>query len=227
MLYQPKPRAAAKKTAHSRAARGEAQKARTRAAIVQAAIPVFARYGPDIPVVDDFVKAAGVSRGTFYNYFETTRELLEAAMTVISDQLMETVMPAVMDEPNPVIRFATGARLFYREARLDPVLRGFLKAVANIGPLASRRVHDDIKDAIEQELISVKDSDLAKAVAVGVMIFALQIPDVETSGAARGPEMVRAILRAWGVAPALIEEAMAVTLPPLPHHENKDWADSA
>ena len=37
-----------------------------------------AEHGPDIPVVDDFVKAAGVSRGTFYNYFKSTSELFEA-----------------------------------------------------------------------------------------------------------------------------------------------------
>lgn len=212
MSYEPKPKAP--RGVHPRTASGQVQKAKTRAAIIEAAIPVFARHGPDIPVIDDFVKAAGVSRGTFYNYFQTTRELLDAAMDSISDELITAIVPAVAGQPNPVIRFATAARLFYRKARLDPVLRAFLGSVSGVGTLAMHHARADLEEAIEYKLVQVKDIELAEAIAFGVMVFALKTSRVEAGGQERAREVVRAILNALGVAPVLIEQAMQASLPP-------------
>jgi len=211
MPYQPKPKSP--REVHPRTTSGQAQKMRTRAAIIRAAIPVFARHGPDIPVIDDFVKAAGVSRGTFYNYFQTTRDLLDATMEQISNDLIETIIPAVADETNPVIRLATAARLFYRKARLDPVFRAFLGSVSGVGHLAVTRMHVDLEEAIAADLIQVKDIELAEAISVGLMVFALRSTNVEAGGPERAREVVRAILNALGADPRLIDQAMQVPLP--------------
>ncbi|WHZ12492.1 MAG: Transcriptional regulator, AcrR family [Burkholderiaceae bacterium] len=214
MPYQPKPKPV--KAVHPRTISGQAQKARTRAAIIRAAIPIFASHGPDLPVIDDFVKAAGVSRGTFYNYFQTTRDLLEASMACISDELIETIIPAVADESNPVIRFSTAARLFYRKARLDPVFRAFLGSVSGVGNLAVQEARADLEEAIEKGLVKVRDIELAEAIAFGVMVFALRTSKAEKGGQERSREVVRAMLNALGVEPDLIERAMRVPLPPPP-----------
>ena len=200
---------------HHRTLSAQAQKARTRATIIQAAIPVFAARGPDLPVIDDFARAAGVSRGTFYNYFQTTRELLEAAMSVISDELIEAIIPAVAQEANPVVRFATAARMFYRKARLDPVFRGFMDSVSGVGNLAVERARGDLQQAIEQGLVKVRDLELAEAIAFGVMVFALRTSNAEAGGPERAREVVRAMLNALGVAPDLIQQAMDIPLPSL------------
>lgn len=212
MSYEPKPKVP--RGVHPRTASGQAQKAKTRAAIIEAAIPVFARHGPDIPVIDDFVKAAGVSRGTFYNYFQTTRELLDAVMSSLSDELIETIIPAVAGQSNPVIRLATAARLFYRRARLDPMFRAFLGSVSGVGNLAVHHARADLQEAIEQKLVRVQDIELGEAIAFGVMVFALKTSSVEAGGQERAREVVRAILNALGVAPDLIEQAMQTALPP-------------
>lgn len=202
---------------HPRTASGQAQKTRTRAAIVRAAIPVFANHGPDIPVIDDFVKAAGVSRGTFYNYFQTTRDLLDATMEQISNDLIETIIPAVIDQPNPVIRLATAMRLFYRKARLDPVFRGYLDSVSSVGNLAATRARGDLQEAISQNLIKVKELELAEAIIFGVMVFALRTSKVEAGGPGRAHEVVRAVLNALGTDQKLIEVALSIPLsPPAP-----------
>lgn len=208
------PKSKSPREVHPRTTSGQAQKTRTRAAIVRAAIPVFAHHGPDIPVIDDFVKAAGVSRGTFYNYFQTTRDLLDATMDQISNDLIETIIPAVADEPNPVIRLATAARLFYRTARLDPVFRAFLGTVSGVGNLAVMRARADLEEAIAKDLIKVKDIELAEAISFGVMVFALRSSNVDAGGPERAREVVRAILNALGATPRLIDQAMKVPLPP-------------
>lgn len=213
MTYELKARR--KPAINPRTAASEAQRARTRALIIEAAVPIFARYGPDIPVIDDFAKAAGVSRGTFYNYFGTTRELLDAAMAAISDKVIATIVPIVESEPNPVIRLATAARLFYRRAVHDPVFRAFLGSVSGVGTLAIRRARGDLEEAMTKGLIEIAEIELAEAVAIGVMVFALRSSNVESGGRARAHQVVRAILRGLGTDPALIEEALSRDLPPL------------
>ena len=56
------------------------RRARMRRKLVESALLVFAEKGVDASVIEDVIAAAGVSRGTFYNYFRTNAELLVAAI---------------------------------------------------------------------------------------------------------------------------------------------------
>lgn len=206
--------------AHHRTAIGQAQKVKTRELIIQCAIPVFAQYGPDSPVIDDFVKAAGVSRGTFYNYFSTTRELLDATMATLSDEVIASIIPAVEDEPNPLIRFASAARMYYRKATIDPLFGQFLGSVSTVGALAVEHARIDLQEAMNEGCFRIKDMELAEAIAFGVMVFSLRATHAKEATDVRALEVVRAILSALGVAPLLIEEALNAPLPPLTPGEN-------
>ncbi|MFD2272333.1 TetR/AcrR family transcriptional regulator [Undibacterium arcticum] len=55
------------------------------------------KKGPDLPVIDDFIAAAGVARGTFYNYFNTTSELLAAVTGEMSDEVLSIIDPEVFE----------------------------------------------------------------------------------------------------------------------------------
>lgn len=200
---------------HHRTATGQAQRAKTRVMIIRAAIPVFAKYGPDSPVIDQFASAAGISRGTFYNYFTTTRELLQATMELLADNLITNIFSAVEGEVNPVVRFAIAARLYYRQARLDPLLGRFMDSISGVGALASEHGRKDLEEAIAQNLIQVNDIELATAIAYGVMVFALRTPSEQEDTEQRALEVVRATLRALGVKPSLLERALGVPLPPV------------
>lgn len=199
--------------AHHRTAIGQQQRVKTRAWIIKSAIPVFAEHGPDVPVIDDFVKAAGVSRGTFYNYFQTTRELLDAVMGTVSDELIAAIVPVVAEMSDPVLRLATAARIYYRQATTDPLLGAFLGSVSGVGTLAIERARDDMLQAMRAGQIKVQDIELAQAIAIGVMVFALKNPAARAGGDARGAEVVRAILAGLGVSSALIAKALRVSLP--------------
>ncbi|MDR3454183.1 MAG: TetR/AcrR family transcriptional regulator [Rhodoferax sp.] len=212
MTYEPKTKP--KRVMHHRTASGQAQKAKTRELIIQSAIPVFAKHGPDSPVIDDFVQAAGISRGTFYNYFQTTRELLDAAMARLSDEVIATIVPVVEGEPNPVIRFASAARMYYRKATLDPLFGQFLGSVSSVGALAMEHAHADLQEAMQAGFFKIQDMDLAEAVAFGVMVFSLRTAKAREGGDARALEVVRAILSALGVDPTMIDLALSVPLPP-------------
>ena len=200
---------------HYRTAIGQAQKVKTRAWIIQCALPVFAEHGPDIPVIDDFAKAAGISRGTFYNYFRTTRELLDATLDVMSDDVIASIIPAIAGESNPVKRFATGARMYYRKATLEPTYAAILGSISGVGTLTVRQARADLQEAIDAHLVKVTDIELAEAVAFGVMVFALKTSRALTGGQDRALEVVRIMLSALGVSSSLIDEALQNPLPAL------------
>ena len=80
----------------ARAAAAENRKAQTRERLLEAAIVVIGDKGPDASSVEDFVAAADVSRGTFYNYFPTMEDLLRAVRRKLTDALM-----AVLDAHLP------------------------------------------------------------------------------------------------------------------------------
>ena len=69
--------------------------ARTETRILEAALGVFADMGPDAPKIDDFAQAAGVSRGTFYNYFESVDALLADTSEWATREHIETIETAL------------------------------------------------------------------------------------------------------------------------------------
>jgi len=73
---------------------------------------VFARKGPDAVVIDDFVAEAGVARGTFYNYFRTTEELLDGVTAELSDVVSLSIEEVVLKIPDPLERLTCGCLLY-------------------------------------------------------------------------------------------------------------------
>lgn len=194
--------------AHHRTAIGQAQRAKTRAWIIQCAIGVFAERGPDAPVIDDFAKAAGVARSTFYSYFQTTHELLDATMATLSDEVIASVVPVVADEPDPLLRLATAAWMYYSKATADPLLGAFLGSVSSIGALAAEHAREDLRLAIEAGSIKIKDIDLAEAIAHGIMVFSLRTPSARNVGNERALAVIEATLAALGASPGHIDAAL-------------------
>jgi AcrR family transcriptional regulator len=88
---------------------GAARREKTRNRLIETALGVFAEKGPDLPIIDDFIAAAGVARGTFYNYFRTTGELLVAVAGESSDQVLGVIDPLVLAEADPVRRLVVGS----------------------------------------------------------------------------------------------------------------------
>ena len=91
---------------------GAARREQTRRKLLEAALAVFAEKGPDAPVIDDFIAAAGVARGTFYNYFSTTQELLDAVTSELSDQILVSIDAVVLRIADPLQRMVCGCLLY-------------------------------------------------------------------------------------------------------------------
>lgn len=76
--------------------------------------------GPDACSIEDFVAAAGVSRGTFYNYFPATEDLLRAVQLKVGGSLsavLDARLPAHMPASR---RLATRLHSYMVSVTRDP-----------------------------------------------------------------------------------------------------------
>ena len=111
--------------------------------ILEAAMRVFGEKDAEGTTIDDVIQAAGVARGTFYNYFSTTEELLVATSRWLEDDLMLTIQGALEDVGDPVDRTAIGIRLWLHWSRRDPALCRFVVRNRFRGALVEQIVTSD------------------------------------------------------------------------------------
>jgi len=109
------------------------RRARMRRKLVESALLVFAEKGVDASVIEDVIAAAGVSRGTFYNYFRTNGELLVAAIEELGNEVVDLIESRVKARPSPAERLFVGLRLYLDAARRFPL---FARFIARVGPQA-------------------------------------------------------------------------------------------
>jgi AcrR family transcriptional regulator len=160
-----------------RAEIGKGKRARTRTALVEAAMRVFARLGPDAPTIEDFIAEAGVARGTFYNYFETSDELLVAVATVVSEQLL-AAMAVLRRLPDPADRLGCSVRTFVRKAASDPtwgwIIVRIALVAAPIGTSMRAYLAADIKDGLTTGRFHSPSRQAAYDLVLGTGLMAMR-----------------------------------------------------
>jgi len=203
----------ARKAADHRTRVGRERRARTRQRIIEAALGVIAERGPDVPVIEDFIQAAGVARGTFYNHFETTEELLTATSSWLEDALIDSIESVIGVFDDPVRRAATGMRLWLHLARQDPVFCAFVVRSRFRGASVERTLALDLGAGLRSGRLTAPSVELARDLVVG-MIREAQARMMATRVPATYPDdVVRMILRALRVDERRIAALLAAPLP--------------
>lgn len=78
------------------------QKADRNRRLLEAALQLFQTVGYDAARIEDIAEAAGVSVGTFYNYFQTKGDLLLATVTMEVETVLEAGEAILADPPRDV-----------------------------------------------------------------------------------------------------------------------------
>ena len=102
------------------------KRALTRTRLLDATMKVFAGVVDRMPVIEDVVRMAEVSRGTFYLHFLSVDEALHAVSQAQSDQMTRDILPVYDILKEPWQRFAVGFRLFLKRAYADPAWASFV-----------------------------------------------------------------------------------------------------
>jgi AcrR family transcriptional regulator len=156
-------------------------KDRRRQQLIEAATRVFARIGYASADISDIVVEAGVVRGTFYLYFKTKRELLQAVVDQYLDYLRQLAPP--VSQPGQSLRsqltaaFAATLRHHATQPELalvvlrdgwaaEPEITDQLRAA---GDSAKAALAGSYRRLMERGLLRAVDSHLA-ATAVGGLL---------------------------------------------------------
>lgn len=194
---------------------GMERRARTKARILAAAMRVFAEKGPDAPVIDDFIREAGVARGTFYNYFTRTDQLLVAVSRSLEDDLMLSIEEEIAGLEDPVERLATGVRLWLRWARSDPVWCAFIVRSRFRGRLVERQLTADLRDGRLAGSFEFPSIRIGRDLVVGTILEAMHRIMTSPVSLAYADGVARAILRGLGLDTHTIGRLLARPVPKL------------
>ena len=193
---------------------GRRRRARTEARIIASAIHVFAEKGEQNAVIDDFIAAAGIARGTFYNYFRSTNELLAAAKEWLSDDMHQTITESIRDIEDPLVRFAMGIRLWMRKATTDRAWCGFVAQVRMMDTRAAVLPIRDLKQSRKAGLLNVPSLEVAVDLMAGMATSAMHRM-LEDPGLKNYEDHVTiVILQGLGASAARIADIMKRPLPP-------------
>jgi AcrR family transcriptional regulator len=197
---------------------GARRREKTRLRLLESALAVFTEKGPDVAVIDDFVAAAGVSRGTFYNHFKTTSELLLALATAMSDEVLQIVDPHVLGLEDPIQRVATGTRLYMQMALRYPLWGVFLTRVgtriATRGQLIDVYLTRDLELAHKSKRVIVDSILVARDIVLGSIFYGIETMLTEPTRSNHPEHIIQCVLIGFGLEP---KEAKAIAFMPLPN----------
>lgn len=199
---------------------------RMRGRLLAATMEVCGGFGPaEHAVVEDVIRAAGVSRGTFYKYFDSLEEAKEALGRELVDEMVAGLgaMFAGVDDPRQ--RAASGTILTIGRAAQDPVWGSFVARTEHLAEesvlIATMRANT--LNGIERGVFRIPSAETAIDVQLGIALQGMR-------HAARQPEnprdyildMAALSLRAMGVpaksAAAVARRAMADIVARAPDH---------
>lgn len=212
MSTRPTPRKSRKQDHRTRV--GRERSARTETRILRAALGVFGEMGPTAPKIDDFLGAAGISRGTFYNHYASVEELLAAASEWATRQLIAAIEGSLEGIDDPVLRFGVGLRSFLARARSDS---GFCKFVAQVWTLGGLDLPErDLRAGLRQGTFRASSLESATDLLYGGLRQSLMRMASGATPPDYGEQVTELYLRALGTPARYLT---AVSKYPLPSFE--------
>jgi AcrR family transcriptional regulator len=187
----------------ARAANAEQRRAKTRLRLLEAAMAVIAEKGSETASVEDFVAAAGVSRGTFYNYFPAIEDLLEALNAYLAEGLDRRLAIVTEGERDPAMVLALIVHEGFRLTMLDP-LRGWvaLRIEGTSIPratLVAKRFDTIFQWAVDKGRFRACDADAARNLMFGAVRMAQQEILAQRADLAHITDLVILTLTAYGL----------------------------
>ncbi|MBL7633420.1 TetR/AcrR family transcriptional regulator [Frankia sp. CN6] len=199
----------------------ELRKARTRAALIQAAQQLIAEGQAHAPIAA-ITEAADVGLGTFYNHFESREQLVEVAVLDALDVQGAFLDDVTSDLEDPAARFAQAFRLTGRFHRLNPQLSRVLlntgiKLMSAPTGLA-HRARRDLQGAADAGRFTIPDLDVALALTAGAALALGQLlhDQPDRDAAVTTDAVTTDLLRAFGLPDSEARHLTSLPLPALP-----------
>jgi AcrR family transcriptional regulator len=177
---------------------------RMRKRLLDAVMAVYARNpqgGP--PLVDDVIAEADASKATFYKYFDSVEEAIDALGVMLADEMVQSLIRMYRGPERPFFRMAVAIQLFLLRSVTDNVWGAF---VAHTNILASdnivaRGLRQHAESSRADRIMKFDNLDAALTVAAGVMLEGMRqiVRRKRRPQRAYVEEIVVMILRGLGV----------------------------
>lgn len=213
-------RAPAGGTIERRAEIGRERREKTRKLLLTAAARVVAARGTEGVVIDDFIKAAGVARGTFYNYFKTREQLIAALWEHLGDTPLRSIKTAHAADKDPAYRLTSGLRMTIHKAARDHVWGWLLYRITLGDAVLNEELRSfpmfDIKAGLASGRFAPADPEVVCDYFVGVSMMAVKAVIIGERPADHAEQCAYMVLRGLGLD---AEDARRVSQRELPNVE--------
>ena len=195
------------------------RKARTRQALIDAAVRLIAEGRGERASIQEITEAADIGFGSFYNHFESKEQLFETASSEVLERWGHMIDRASAGITNPAEVFSLSLRLSARLSWTHPEVARFITGAgldlldvpAGLAPRALR----DIQAGQVAGQFSVADAEVALSAVAGGLVGLLRVhqrhPErVEESSV---DELAEACLRLLGLPAAKARRLARLPLP--------------
>jgi AcrR family transcriptional regulator len=202
-----------------RVSRLDRRKARTRQALIDAAVRLIAEGRGDRASIQEITEEADIGFGSFYNHFDGKEQLFQTASEEVLERWGQMIDEATAGITDPAELFAVGLRISGRLGWTHPDIAGFLIGAGldaldipvGLAPRALR----DIEAGQAAGRFTVPDAEIALSAVAGGLLGLLRICQRHPGRVdeAAVDQLAEAELRLLGV-PA--DEAARLAATPLP-----------
>jgi AcrR family transcriptional regulator len=175
---------------------------RMRSRLLEAGLSVLGQTEDEAAVIDEAIRRAKVSRGTFYNYFENADHLMRSIADEAGTELMAVTTPIVVLWEDPAERISTGIRAWISLVRQHPHLAPFFRR-AGLHILANDRVRTDLpRDLVmgmKTRRFTIQDVELGFVLVAGTVLAAINTMAVGTTPRTYGSKLAERVLMSLGI----------------------------
>lgn len=161
-----------------RTRRARQRRKQMRAHLLDAVMAVCSSEGKGhAAVIDDVVRQAEVARGTFYKYFDSLEQAIEALAHEMADEMASEGIDQVYNQlTEPLMRTATGFQLYLLRALIEPQWGDFFTHVGllNSESALSAKIVGDVEAGIASGDFAVPAVPIALDMLIGTKIEAIR-----------------------------------------------------
>jgi AcrR family transcriptional regulator len=208
----------------SRASRLDRRKARTRQALIDAAVRLIAEGREDRASIQEITDAADIGFGSFYNHFDTKDQLFQTASAEVLERWGQMIDRACAGMSDPAELFAVSLRISGQLGWTHPEIARFLTGAGldvldtprGLAPRALR----DIKAGQAAGRFTVANAEIALSAVAGGLLGLLWLRQwhPERIDKASVDQLAEASLRMLGVPASEAARIAALDLPGI-----EDW----
>ena len=186
--------------------------------LIEAATLVFAERGPENTVIDHIVLQAGVSRGSFYNYFRSIEELLETAKRELAQQMIQIVTQVALTKSDPAEQLAIGMGGFVKIALEYPIFLQFSTKLGTRGLGEGSYIRTTAPQVIRTGIETGRFHDMPEQVAIDILEaigLSIMRRQIETDHVDAAP-YIAALLRMLGLPETEADDIANRPIPTIP-----------